>query len=346
MPTIQTDALIEFSQAIFEAAGTPSETAQIVAGSLVKSNLLGHDSHGVQLIPQYVKRIQSGELDPAAQPRVERQRQAVAMVDGEWGFGQVIARYGTRLAGDLARTFGVGCVALNRSHHIGRLGEYAEMLADEGLVGLIMTGISGHSGAVAPFGGRERIFGTNPIAWGLPVPDSRPPLVLDFATSRVAYGKVMVALSKGVEVPEGVLLDKEGNPTTNPADLLDEGVLLPFGEHKGSGLMLMVELLSRGLAGLADASSQENRIGNTTMITAYAVDAFLPLEQFVQYTDSLLARIQQSSPAAGFEAVLLPGEPEARSQAQRSQAGIPIPEKTWQVLTGLGQELGLERGEG
>ena len=341
MPSIPSQTLTELSQSIFTAAGAPPETAQIVAESLIKSNLLGHDSHGVQLIPGYVKNIQQGRIDPQAQPIVQQQTAATAVVNGAWGFGQIVARHGTILAAKLAQEAGLACVALSQSNHIGRLGEYAQMLAEQGLVGMIMTGISGHEGAVAPFGGRDRIFGTNPIAWAVPVGEARPPLVLDYATSAVAFGKVTLALSKGTSIPEGILLDKHGHPSTNPADLLDDGVLLPFGGHKGYGLILMIELLTQGLSGFADAPPGEDRIGNPTLITAWSVEAFLPQDQFQTYVETLLQRIKNSRPATGFDEILLPGEPEAKTRRHRAEAGIPIPEATWQKLTDLAQDLGV-----
>lgn len=341
MPTIQASSLIDICQNLFVAAGAPEDKARIVAGSLVKSNLLGHDSHGVQLVPGYLERIREGKMKPKAQPEVERQTGAITIVDGGWGFGQINARFGVERAIELAGQFGLGCVSLTRTNHIGRLGEYAQMLAEAGLVGLVMTGISGHSGIVAPYGGRDRIFGTNPMAWSLPVDRARPPLVLDFATSGVAYGKVAVAHSKGVSVPAGLLLDQAGNPTVDPAALFDGGVLLPFGAHKGSGLLVMVELLTNGLAGFADRQANDSSLGNPTLLMAWSIEAFLPKHEFDTYIEGMLQRIKDSQPAAGFEEVLLPGEPEIRLQFERERDGIPIPEATWQKLAGLAESLGV-----
>ena len=340
MPTIQAQELSNFSQAIFVAAGTPTEIAQVVVESLIKSNLLGHDSHGIQLIPGYVTRLQKGTIVPDAQPRIERQTGAVITVDGGWGFGQPIARFGVKQAIDLARNFGIGCVTLTRSNHVARLGEYVQMMAEAGLVAMMMTGISNHEGSVAFYGGRTPIFGTNPLAWAVPVDAARPPLVLDFATSGVAYGKVMVALSKGLQLPPGLLLDKAGQPTTDPSALPEGGILLPFGGHKGAGLMLMVELLTNGLAGAADRM-QADRLGNPTLIMGWSVGALAAPDEFQRYVETLLERIKNSEPAAGFDEVLLPGEPEAHTLAQRTEAGIPVPDKTWQTLLALAEKLGV-----
>jgi uncharacterized oxidoreductase len=341
MPTIKAPSLIDLCQNLFIAVGAPVDRAGIVAGSLVKSNLLGHDSHGVQLVSGYLERVREGKINPKARPKVERQTGAITTIDGDWGFGQINARFGVERIVELAAQFGLGCVSLTRTNHIGRLGEYAQMLAEAGLVGLVMTGVSGHPGIVAPYGGRDRIFGTNPMAWSLPVDNARPPLVLDFATSGVAYGKVAVAHSKGVTVPAGMLLDQEGKPTVDPAALFDGGVLLPFGAHKGSGLLMMVELLTNGLAGFADAKIGEGQFGNPTLMMAWSIEAFLPKHDFATYVEGMLQRIKDSRPAAGFDEVLHPGEPEARTQAERDRDGIPIPDLTWQKLTGLAEELGV-----
>jgi LDH2 family malate/lactate/ureidoglycolate dehydrogenase len=339
MPTIKAPSLIDICQNLFVAAGAAVDKAGIVAGSLVKSNLLGHDSHGVQLVPGYLERVRAGKINLSARPKVERQTGAIVTVDGDWGFGQINARFGVDRAIELADQFGLGCVSLTRTNHIGRLGEYAQMLAEAGLVGLVMTGISNHPGIVAPYGGRDRTFGTNPMAWSLPVDRARPPLVLDFATAGVAYGKVAVAHSKGVSVPAGMLLDQAGQPTVDPAALFDGGVLLPFGAHKGSGLLMMVELLTNGLAGLADRQANDGQFGNPTLMMAWSIEAFLPKHEFATYVEGLLQRIKASQPAAGFDEVLLPGEPEIRIQSERERDGIPIPDTTWQKLADLAEAL-------
>jgi uncharacterized oxidoreductase len=275
-------------------------------------------------------------IDPKAQPTVKQQTAATALVDGNWGFGQIVARAGVEAAARLASEAGMGCAGLSRSNHIGRVGEYAHMLADRGLIGVVLTGVSGQNvAAVAPFGGRDRVFGTNPMAWGVPVDAGRAPLILDFATSAVAWGKVAVARSKGVPIAEGLLLDKEGRPTTNPNDLYEGGVLLPFGGHKGYGLALMVELLTRSLAGFADIAHGEERFGNPTLMMAWSVEAFRPADQFRLFIEAQLQRVKSSRPAAGFDEILLPGEPEARAEAQRSKEGIPVPEPTWEQLRAL-----------
>jgi LDH2 family malate/lactate/ureidoglycolate dehydrogenase len=343
MLTIQAKDLTQLSQAIFEAAGTPADIAAVVAEALVEANMLGHDSHGVLRVTRYVDMIRRGMIKPDARPTISRQTGAVAIVDGQFGFGQPIARFGTQLAGELAQAHGIGCVALNRTNHIGRLGEYAQMLAGMGMVSLLVTSNTGSSGSVAPFGGRDRIFGTNPLAWSLPVGPDRQPLVVDFATSSAAEGKLAVAVSKGVDVPAGLIVDKDGNPTTDPKQFYDGGALLPFGGHKGYGLLIMVQTMATGLGGLNDLPLPKGAFTNSTLITAWSVEAFIEPEKFGGFVEELIQRIKASRPAPGFADVLLPGEPEANMAAQRSAAGIPIPEATWEGLQALAQELGVKQ---
>ena len=341
MPVVQAEELIAYGQSIFEAAGAPPDIAEMVIRSLVQTNLTGHDSHGLIRIKQYVTLIRKGTLDPAARPKVERRFGAIAMVDCQWSFGQVGARFGTKLACELAAESAIGCVSLRKVNHIGRLGEYAEMLAIQGLVGIVLTAGTFFSRSVTPYGGRERVLGTNPMAWAVPVGEGRNPLVLDYATAAVANGKILVALSKGESFPVGMLLDGDGNPTTDPASFYDGGMLLPFGTYKGSGLSLMMEIIPTILSDFAPVSSPEFQPGNPTLILAMKIDAFTSQERFERLTRELIDRVKQVVPADGFDEVILPGENEARSIAERSQHGVPIPDSTWQELAQLASEFGV-----
>jgi LDH2 family malate/lactate/ureidoglycolate dehydrogenase len=343
MRMITASALTDMTQAILTAEGTPPDIARQVAVSLVTSNLLGHDSHGVLRLARYVNYIRTEMIQPAARPTVAQQSEATAVVDGAWGFGQTIAQFGTSVAAELARAHGVGAVSLTRTNHIGRLGEYAEMLANESLVGMVITSGSAFGGAVSAYGGSQRIFGTNPIAFAVPVDEEFPPLVVDFATSGVAEGKVAVALSKGARLAPGLLLDKDGAPSTSPASFYEGGALIPFGGHKGYGLALMIEILASIMTGVAPGLSAEwTRSSNPTLITAWDPTRFVPLDQFRRQTAELCRYIHNSRPAEGFEQVLLPGEPEARSRAVREREGIPLPDTTWKELSDLASSHGIE----
>jgi LDH2 family malate/lactate/ureidoglycolate dehydrogenase len=345
MPVVQAEKLTAYGQTIFEAVGAPPDIAEAVIRSLVQTNLTGHDSHGLIRIKQYVTLIRKGTLDPTARPEVENRFGAIAMIDCHWSFGQIGARFGANVARDLAQEAAVGCVSLRRINHIGRLGEYAEMLADQGLVGIVMTAGTFFSKSVTPYGGRERILGTNPMAWAVPVGDGQKPLVLDYATAAVANGKILVALSKGEPFPEGRLLDKDGNPTTDPASFYEGGMLLPFGTYKGSGLSLMMELIPTILSNFAPVSSGDFQPGNPTLMIAMKIDAFTSQARFESLTRELIDRVKEVQPAAGFDEVLLPGEKEQRSIAERTQNGVPVPDSTWQELAELAAEYGIAAPE-
>lgn len=340
MRAVRSEDLQRFAAAVFAAHGASAADARAVAESLVKASLLGHDSHGLLRIKRYVDSIVAKKLNPAAQPRVASQRGATAVIDGGHGFGHVSAMFGVKTALELAAAQGVGAVALSNTNHIGRLADYAEAISATGYIALIFTSGAGPGGSVAPYGGRERVFGTNPIAWGLPVTPPRPPLVADFSTSAVPEGKLNMAQSRGEPAPAGALLDKEGRPTNNPADFYAGGALLPFGGPKGSSLMLFVEVLACILAGSVPSSSPEYRTGNPTMMLAIKVDAFVPWAEYLRHTEALLLRIENSHPAEGFDRVLLPNALEIETGQRRRREGIPIPDSLWTELAGLAKETG------
>jgi LDH2 family malate/lactate/ureidoglycolate dehydrogenase len=341
MPTCSAQALTSFTTRLLTAAGAPADIAQQVAVSLVETNVRGHDSHGVQQLLKYVGKIRDGTLIPPARPAVASRRGAVAIVDGHWGFGQVIASFGADLAGEIAIEQGVAVVACKRINHIGRAGEYAERLAAKGLIGIVLASGASAGGSVAPFGGRQRLFGTNPMAWAVPTSAGRAPLVLDFATSGIAIGKVQLARDQGGALPPGVLLDADGEPTTDPRAFDEGGILLPFGSHKGGGLALMLEIIPTLLCGFAPASSPNYLPGNPTLVMALDIDCFTERSVFAAETEALLARVSATPPLAGVERVLYPGEPEQLAASERSITGIPVPERTWEQLLALADSLGV-----
>jgi uncharacterized oxidoreductase len=343
MPNIQAQVLTDFCRAIFQATGASREIAEKVAQSLVQTNLLGHDSHGVIRVKSYVDQVRMGKLKPDAQPKIARRFAATATIDCQWGFGQIGGRFGAEVARDLAQEFGIGCVALSQVNHIGRLGEYAEIIARAGMVGLVFTGGTFVKVSVTPYGGRQPLFGTNPMAWA--VPTSGEPFLLDMATAAVANGKIMVALSKGEPFPAGMLLDKDGNATTDPATFYEGGMLLPFGTYKGSGLALMMEIVPTLLAGFAPVSSPEFQSGNPTLMIGIRVESFTEIERFVRLVEELKARVKRVPPAVGFDEVLLPGEKEERSMALRMKEGIPLPDSVWKDLSLLAADFGLSMPE-
>ncbi|HEV8635176.1 MAG TPA: Ldh family oxidoreductase [Chloroflexota bacterium] len=338
MPTIAADRLLALTRRIFGAAGTPADLAEVVADHLIGANLAGHDSHGVIRIPSYVGMIKRGALDPAARPRILNDRGALLLVDGNWAFGQVAARYGIDLAIRRAREQGAALVGIVRCNHIGRVGEYPTLAAQQGVAAFVTVG--GERGSsVAPFGGRTGALGTNPISFGFPAA-RHPPFLVDFATSAIAGGKVMVARAKGEPVPPGCLIDAQGEPTQDPNAYFAGGALLPFGGHKGYGLSMMVSLFA-GVLTQAAAHAGEGRGASGTLMIAIDAGAFGPAERTIADADAAIDRIKAVPPAPGVAEVLAPGEPEARSRERRQREGIPVPETTWAEIGATAQSLGV-----
>ena len=247
---IRESRLTDFATAIFVSAGAGEEFARETAEHLVLANLKGHDSHGVGMIPTYIDAIHAGALLPNAGIETLRDQGAVLLLDGRFGFGQVVGRQATDLAIERVRNTGVVTVALRNAHHLGRIGTYAERCAAAGYVSVHFVNVVGHDPVVSPWAGREARMLTNPFCCAVPR-DGERPIVLDMATSAVALGKVRVAWMKGEPVVGDVLLDQDGRPTENPGRLYEEplGSIRPFGQHKGYGLGFICELLGGGLAG-------------------------------------------------------------------------------------------------
>ena len=321
--------LADLAARIFVAAGTPEDLAAHVARHLVKANLSGHDSHGVIRIPSYLRSIDEGRLVPAARPEVVRECPAAAVVDGKRTFGQVAASFALDVAIEKAEAAGVGAASIRRCNHIGRLGDYAEAAAERGYIALVTSGSAGpSSGHAAPFGGAARHLGTNPWSIGIPGKTTTP-LVADFATTVVAEGKLQVARAKRTPLPPGSIVDKEGRPTTSVEDFYAGGMILPAGGHKGSALSLVAALLGAGLTAEQPATGGR---GGGVFVLAINPRAFAEPEAYAGTIDNMAAAARAVPPAPGFERVLLPGEPEALSRAERQQNGVPIPADTWHAL--------------
>jgi LDH2 family malate/lactate/ureidoglycolate dehydrogenase len=338
MPTFTPQALDAVSLQILKALGAPDDLAQTVAGSLVGANLVGHDSHGVMQLPTYARWVREGKIQPAARPQIKVHEGATAQVDGEWGWGQVAARCATQTALELAAAFGVSAVTINHCNHIGRVGEYVETMAAAGVAGIVLCNTLA---VVAPYGGRERLLGTNPLAWGAPGGSENEPLVLDCATSGIAEGNLRLLRARGERAPGGLIVDRAGRASREPADFYEGGALLPFGGYKGYGLSFMIELLGGALSGTAPSALPEYQLGNGTCILGIDIAAFVPLEQFKRQASALCEKIKSSAPAEGFREVLLPGEPEIAARRRRSAEGISIPDQTWSEIEALADALGV-----
>lgn len=338
MPAFSTDALRSLINDIAQAAGTPPDLSAMLAGSLVAANLAGHDSHGVLRMPSYCGAIDKGDIIPGERAELISERRATAKVDGRWGWGQPAMHLATDAAIERARTYGIGSAIVLNCYHIGRAAPYVEKVARNGMVGLIMANAGA---AVAPYGGRERVMGTNPMAWALPRSEGTPPLSFDIATAGIAEGKIRVALSKDLPIAEGLVVTADGKPTTNPADFYDGGAILPFGGHKGGGFSVLAQMLGVGLMGASGHRFRGPLGVNGPIIIALDIDAFTELDAFVAEVEAQCARISQSAPAEGFDRVLLPGELELLTEAERSRTGIPVPDSTWAALTETAGRFGV-----
>ena len=262
------------------------------------------------------------------------------MVTLGYGFGQIGARFAAELALELAREHGIATVSLGQTTHVGRLGEWTGMIAAQGLIGIGFAGGGFSHGFVAPFGGRERLFSTNPMSFAVPYGDEGT-LLLDFATSGMAHGKSCWRRSSVAPLPQGMMLDKAGTPDNGGAELDAGGVLLPMGLHKGSGLSMMMEIIPNLLAGDRPMSSPEFHYGNPMLLMALLPEAFDEATDFAAQVEALKARVKSVKPADGFDEVLVPGEPVARSYAERVIEGIPLPDQVWADLCVLAEELGV-----
>lgn len=345
MLVFSADRLRSITRAIFVAVGAPDPVAQRVADALVDANLVGHDSHGVIRVPQYVNAVQQGHVIPTAKPEVVRESASYALVNGNWTFGQVSAEFATRLAIAKAKEQKVAAVGVVRCTHIGRLGEYATMAAEEGVLALVMAGgFGGHGAQVAPFGGKGPAFGTNPLSFAAPAGDE-PPVLIDFATSAIASGKIQVARAKREPLPPGSIIDRDGRPTTDPEAFYQGGMLLPFGAHKGYGLAFMIDLLGQALTGSRDFA-EPGRGGpvyeeSGNLILALDASIFRRSDAYTADAQATVKRVRAVPPAEGFREVLVPGDPERRTRLTREQEGIPVPEATWEAITQVAVNLGV-----
>ena len=344
---IDAEPLTALIRAILEHAGTEPERARVCAEHLVAANLKGHDSHGVGMAPAYVRWIAAGTLKPNARAQVAHDRGAVMVVDGGFGLGQAVAREAIELGVARARELGVAVVALRNACHIGRIGTYGEQCADAGLISMHYVNVVGAGPAVAPFGGREARMLTNPYCCAIPQ-RSGEHVVLDFATSAIAIGKLRVAYMKGVAVQPDALVTPAGEGTTDPRSFFEgqaRSLLLPFGLHKGGGMQILCELLGGALAGhWTMQPGSERQFGaavNNMLAIVIDPDAFGGREAFEAEAEAMLDYIRATAPAAGVDRVRLPGEPERESMARLKADGIEIDDNTWAQLREAALSVGV-----
>jgi uncharacterized oxidoreductase len=342
MPTLEAATLERLTQDVFVAHGLPSEDAAWIASMLVRANLRGHDSHGIIRVPQYVEALRRGTLNPRPKLHLVVDTPTIAVLEGDGGFGQIVARRGIALAIERARAHGVAAVALRGANHVGRLADYAETAAREGLIGLVWVNARGGLN-VAPWGGAGRRLGTNPHAIAIPGPGGGVAMSHDFATSVWAEGKLRVKFNRGETVPPGIMLNGRGEPSTDPREYYADpvGSLLTAGGHKGYGLSLAVEILAGILSGVGAASGEPSVFRNGTLIICLDPARFMPLAEFHAQVAALLTWIRSAPLAAGAKEILVPGEPEARMERQRRADGIPIDEETWRQVRECATQAGI-----
>jgi hydroxycarboxylate dehydrogenase B len=341
MPFIPIEKLSDFGTRTFVGAGVPETVARRVMTNLVRANAYGIHSHGVVRFADYVNNVKNGKIQPAAEPTVIKETEVIAVLDGHWNFGQVVAERAMQMAIAKAQANGLGIVCARNSNHVGAIGEYTEMAANAGLVGIAI--VNGIGKLVAPFGGRARMLSTNPIAFAVPMPGGRP-LLMDFATSAVAEGKLKVARNKGAKLPEGWILDKEGAPSVDPHDFYDGGFLLPVGAqdtgHKGYGLSIMVETLGGLLSGTG-AAMLGTPAANGIFFLALSPECFRPREEFLADVRKLVDALHNTPTREGFEQVLIPGDLEARAEEKHQRDGIELDDVTWQTIVDAGKSVGV-----
>ena len=345
MPVVMPDRLHRLVSELLQHAGAPPEEARIVADHQVEANLVGHDSHGVHLLPTYLERIRKGHIVPGAPIEILDETPTTARVDGHWGFGQVVSTRAMELCIAKARQHRVAIVTVFRQSHVGRLGDYPLMAARAGLVGLMMCDSGQAPKQVAPFGGREARLGTNPLSIAFPS-DLEAPVLVDMATSAVAGGKIAVARARRAPIPTGWILDQNGHPTTDPAALQAGGVMLPLGGpegHKGYALSFAVETLAALLPGLGFGVDPEGRHNDGAFLLVFDPGAFRPLDRFKADVTAFARYLRATPPAAGVDEVLYPGEVEYRTAIRRRREGIPVEDDTWGRLAALARAAGLEQ---
>ena len=343
MLRVVSDELERFAREVLMAAGVPTRAAELTGVSLVAANLRGVDSHGVALLPVYVEQLQAGDMDARAQGRVFSEDGACLLFDAENGIGQVVAEQCCDHAIRLAGEFGLGLVIARNANHFGAAAFWGARIAAQGRVGIVLCNASR---LVAPWQARQPRMGTNPICVAVP-----GPWLLDMSTTAVAANRIWGAIASQAEsIPEGWAFDSTGKPTTNPSAGI-KGSLVPLGGqvagHKGSGLAAAVEILCAVLGGgamtgeVGSIRQRGRRVGVSQSFLAIDIERFMPLSEFQTRLKRFVEDLKSAAPAEGYEDVLVAGEPEWRTEAERRRDGIPIGDEVWAALSKVGSEFGV-----
>ena len=365
---IQAQPLTDIVTRIIKGTGSSDAEAKQVAENLVLANLSGHDSHGVGMVPRYVDAVLEGGLVPNTSVRVNLDSGTLLGLDAQHGYGQIVGVEATRMGIERAKKHGSCIVALGHAHHLGRIGHFAEMAVAEGLVSIHFVNVLSRP-VVAAWGGGDGRYGTNPCCIGVPIGvggsragqagigfagyQADKPFVLDFATSRVAQGKMRVAYNKGERVPDGYLIDEKGAPTNNPGVVVVSqnpdpngevqlGALMPFGEHKGFGMAVACELLGGALCGGGTwhrAADSKRAVYNSMLTILVSPEALGTQDIFAREASSFIDWLKQSPAAQGSGGVLTAGDPERAYRAKRRVDGITVDGTTWGELIEAGKKV-------
>ena len=341
---VQSGPLTAAITKIFLAAGCGREEAVCIAANLVESNLAGHDSHGVIRTKQYIDYVHAGTVKIGQDVEIAYETDAMAIVDGQMGFGQPIGVQAMELLASKTKKLGLGLVSIRGASHIGRIGAWAEQLAMHGLVSLHFVNTTGLGMLAMPFGGTDRRLSLCVFAAGVPMENGNH-VILDFATTGTAEGKLRVARNKGVPVPEGQIVDKDGNPSTDANDFYNGGAILPLAGHKGHGLTMIVDLLSGALSGGGCTNPEVKVLENTMTSIAIDPNPMTDREAYVAEVLRYCEWVIGSPPKDQNSKVRLPGDIEREMRAERLESGISIDDETWQQIIETGESVGLSKAD-
>jgi len=344
MPTISHTELRELGAAIFQAAGVPADQAEIAVNHLVESNLVGHDSHGIMRLPNYVRALQNDTIRPVGEHKIVRETPVSLVIDANRSFGIVLTYQAMQMAIERAQQHTLGAVAVHRSSHIGRLGAYPPLAAEQNCIGLLL--LNGGGRFTAPFGGVDRRLPPNPIAASVPTLDG-PPIMLDITTSMVAGGKVDVQRTRNQPVPEGWLIDENGAVVTDP-EAFRQGIaaMLPLGGpagHKGYGLAMIIDAIAGGLSWAGCSADEPTRGGSGYFALAIKIESFIDLDEYKREVQRMVDWVKSSRTLPGVERIYIPGEIEHMTRQQREAEGIALPESVWDDIVAVADELNVPR---
>ena len=338
--------ILRFIHKVFMAAGMPEEESCIVSELMTEADINGSDGHGIFRLPGYIRRIKEGGINLKPNIRIERQKSGMAVVDGDNAQGHLVMRFCTELAMKKAKDSGVAWVGVHDSNHAGPAALYTRMPLAHDMIGLYVA--IGNANHLPPWGGIEMLLSTNPISIAVPGKNG-PPIVLDMATTVAAYGKVKTAAQRGEKIPEGWMIDKNGQPLTDPTQA-EQGFLMPIGGPKGYGLALMFGLLAGTLNGAAfgkdviDFNADFKTPTNTgQFITAIDISAFGDVENFKNNVDNVYRTFKASATLPGYDEVLLPGEQSYKKRQDRTANGVPVHDGLLKSLNITADQLGVDR---